>query len=34
MEERFVSHFLKKIEYEVLPLLRKEKGFLNQLIIV
>ena len=29
-----VSQFLEKMEYEVIPLLRKQRGFLDQLIIV
>ena len=34
LKAEFVSQFLKKIEYEVIPLFRKQKGFLDQLIIV
>jgi hypothetical protein len=34
LKSEFVSQFLKKIEYEVIPLLRKQRGFLDQLIIV
>ena len=29
-----VSQFLQKVEREVIPLLRKQRGFLDQLIIV
>jgi hypothetical protein len=34
LKSEFVSQFLRKIEYEVVPLLRKQRGFLDQLIIV
>jgi len=34
LRSEFASQFLKKIEYEVIPLLRKQRGFLDQLIIV
>jgi hypothetical protein len=34
LKSEFVSQFVKKIEYEVIPLLRKQRGFLDQLIIV
>ena len=30
----FVSQFLQKVESEVIPLLRRQRGFLDQLIIV
>jgi len=34
LKSELVSQFLMKIEYEVVPLLRKQRGFLDQLIIV
>jgi hypothetical protein len=34
LKVKFVSQFLKKVEYEVVPLLRKQRGFLDHLIIV
>ena len=30
----FVNQFLKKLEYEVVPLLRKQKGFLDHVMVV
>ena len=33
-KSEFVTLFLKKIEYEVVPLFRKQRGFLDHLIIV
>jgi len=34
LKSEFVSLFLKKMEYEVIPLFRKQWGFLDHLIIV
>ena len=34
LKSDFVSQFLEKVEYEVIPLLRKQRGYLDQLIIV
>jgi hypothetical protein len=34
LKSEFVGQFLKKIEFEVVPLFRKQRGFLDQLIIV
>jgi hypothetical protein len=34
LKSEFVSQFLKKVEYEVVPLFRKQRGFLDHLIII
>ena len=34
MKSESVNQFLQKIEHEAIPLFRKQKGFLDQLIIV
>jgi hypothetical protein len=34
LKSEFVSQFLKKVEYEVIPLLRKQKGYLDHLMLV
>ena len=34
LKSEFVRQFLKKVEYEVVPLFRKQQGFLDHLIIV
>jgi hypothetical protein len=34
LKSEFVSLFLKKMEYEVIPLFRRQWGFLDHLIIV
>ena len=34
LKSESVSQFLKKVEHEVIPLFRKQKGFLDQLILM
>ncbi|MGB7846728.1 MAG: antibiotic biosynthesis monooxygenase [Candidatus Acidiferrum sp.] len=34
LKAEFVSKFLQKVEHEVVPLFRKQRGFLDHLIIV
>jgi hypothetical protein len=34
LKSGLVSQFLQKMEHEVIPLLRKQRGFLDQLIMV
>ncbi|MGB2632885.1 MAG: hypothetical protein WAM58_03005 [Candidatus Acidiferrum sp.] len=34
MKSESVSQFLQKVEHEVIPLFRKQKGFLDQLIFL
>ena len=34
LKSEFVSQFLQKVEHEVIPLFRKQKGFLDQLILL
>ena len=34
LKSESASQFLHKIEYEVIPLLRKQRGFLDQLILL
>jgi len=34
LKSESVSQFLQKIEHEVIPLFRRQKGFLDQLVIV